>query len=103
MTSMAVAAMMVQLMAAGGAGSQGEQATERRDASAADVGKHLSALKGELTSLSEQFRVARERRRLEAEKKKRENEEWHLGPQAPAAPASERTPATARGAGASAR
>ena len=100
MKSMVVAAAMVQLMTAGGAGAHGEQAAERRDASAGDVGKHISALKGELSSLSEQFKAARERRRLEAERKKREDEEWHHGPKAPATP---RAPAPAGGAGASTR
>lgn len=103
MKSMAVAAMMVQLMAAGGGGPQVERAAERRDAAADDVGKNLSALKGELTSLSEQFRAARERRRLEAEKKKRENEEWHIGPQAPAAAKQHGAPAATGGAGTSSR
>lgn len=103
MKSLAVAAMMVQLMAAGGAGSQGERASVRRDDASGDVGKDITALKGELSSLSEQFRAARERRRLEAEQKKRENEEWHVGPKAPTAPASPRASASTRGAGASAR
>jgi hypothetical protein len=100
MKSLTVAAMMVQLMASGGAGAHGERAAERRDAAADDVGKHLSALKGELTSVSDEFKAARERRRLEAERKKREEEEWHHGPKAPAAP---RAAPASRGAGASAR
>lgn len=103
MKSMAVAAMMFQLMAAGGAGAHGERAAERRDAAADDLGKNLSALKSELSSVSEQFKAARERRRLEAEKKKRLDEEWHHGPATPATPAPGRATAPTGGAGASAR
>ncbi|QSQ28038.1 hypothetical protein JY651_08850 [Pyxidicoccus parkwayensis] len=96
---MAVAAMMVQLMAAGGAGAQNGGPDDRRDASSRDVGKDFAALKNELSSLSAEFNAARERRRLEAEQKKRENEEWHLGPKATPAPAAPPT----RGAGAASR
>jgi hypothetical protein len=99
MKSMAVAAMMVQLMTAGGAGARGERAAERPDASAADVSRDLAALKSEISSVSEQFRAARERRRLEAEKKKREEEAWLHGPQTPAAG---RAAAATGGSGASA-
>jgi hypothetical protein len=100
MKSMALAAVVVQLMTAGGAGSQDPRASERRDPDAESVGKHMSALKGELSSLSEQFKAARERRRLEAERKKLADEEWHRGPQAPAA---QRAAPASGGAGASAR
>ncbi len=103
MKSIAVAATMVQLMAAGGAGAHGERAAERRDAAAADLGKNFSALKSELSSVSEQFKAARERRRLEAEKKKRQDEEWHHGPATPAAPATGGAAAPSGGAGAPAR
>ncbi|MBZ4417704.1 hypothetical protein K8638_14510 [Myxococcus sp. RHST-1-4] len=96
---MALAAVVVQLMTAGGAGAHGERATEQRDAAADDLGKNLSALKGELSSLSEQFKAARERRRLAAEQKTREDEEWHHGPKAP--PSQRATPPTG-GAGTSA-
>ncbi|NMO20552.1 hypothetical protein HG543_37670 [Pyxidicoccus fallax] len=95
---MAFAAVVVQLMTAGGAGAQGERATERQEAG--DVGKELSSLKNELSSLSAEFNAAKERRRLEAERKKREEEEWHHGPKAPTAPRA--TPPTG-GAGTPAR
>ncbi|WP_240359671.1 hypothetical protein [Pyxidicoccus trucidator] len=101
MKSMAVAAMMVQLMASGGAGAHGERTAERRDAAADDLGKNLSALKSELSSVSEQFKAARERRRMEAEQKKRQEEEWKLGPTTPAASTAGRAAAPSRGAGAS--
>lgn len=100
MKSMALAAVVVQLMTAGGAGSQDPRASERRDADSDNMGKHWSALRGELSSVSEQFKAARERRRLDAERKKREDEEWHRGPKAPA---SQRAAAASGGAGASAR
>lgn len=69
-----LAALVVQLTAAGGAGSgrAGEHAPSGD--SAKDVGKHFSALKSEVSSLSQQFREARERAKLEAERKKREAE-----------------------------
>jgi septal ring factor EnvC (AmiA/AmiB activator) len=100
MKAVALAALLVQMSASGGAGAHEEQTAERRDASADDVGKNLSELKSEISSLSEQFRLARERRRQEAERKKRESGEWTNEPTAPAAPAGERAAPAARGSGA---
>jgi hypothetical protein len=100
MKSMALAALLVHMSASGGAGAHEERTAERRDAAAGDVGKNLSELKAEISSLSEQFRLARERRRQEAERKKRESGEWTNEPTAPAAPAAERATPAARGSGA---
>ncbi|MCE9672765.1 hypothetical protein LY474_33665 [Myxococcus stipitatus] len=94
-----MAALMVQMMTAGGAGARGERVDERRDTAAAeDLGKNLKALKNEVASLRAQYQQARERRRLEAEQRKRESGEWTHEPQAPATPAAGRT-AVAPGGG----
>jgi hypothetical protein len=67
-----MAALVVQLTATGGAGSGRTGAEGDSGGSAKDVGKHFSALKNEVSSLSQQFREARERARLDTERKKRE-------------------------------
>jgi hypothetical protein len=74
MKPLMMAALVVQLTAAGGAGSGRAGEHSPSGASTKDVGKHFSALKSEVSSLSQQFREARERARLEAERKKREAE-----------------------------
>lgn len=86
MTVMTVAALVVQLMSAGGAGAQGEQAAGRQQGDPGSISTNLSALKGEVSSLSERFKAARERRRLQAEKEK---QEWEREPKAPARPGRE--------------
>jgi hypothetical protein len=83
MKPLMMAALVVQLTSAGGAGSGRANKSGEAGASAEDVGKHFTALKNEVSSLSQQFREARERARLEAERKKREAEGFYE-PQAPA-------------------
>ncbi|GEN09326.1 hypothetical protein MFU01_43630 [Myxococcus fulvus] len=100
MKSVLLAALMVQMTTAGGAGAREKRADAHRSvAEDEDVSKHLSALKNELSSVSEQFRVARERRRLEAEQKKRESGEWTNEPASPAPAAGKRALAPTGGAG----
>ncbi len=85
MKPLMMAALVVQLTATGGAGS-GRTGTEGDSvASSKDVGKHFSALKNEVTSLSQQFREARERAKLESERKKREAQGFYESPTAAAA------------------
>jgi hypothetical protein len=72
MMPLMMAALVVQLTSAGGAGS-GRTASPS-EGSTKEVGKHFSALKTEVGSLKQQFREARERARLEAEQRKREAE-----------------------------
>jgi hypothetical protein len=77
MNPLMMAALVVQLTATGGArGGQGSLDTMERG-SGKDVGKHFSALKTEISSLSQQFREAKERRRREAEQKQRESEGFY--------------------------
>lgn len=86
MTVMTVAALMVQLMSAGGAGAQGEQAAGAQQGGPGSISTNLSALKGEVSTLSERFKAARERRRLKAEQEK---QEWEREPKTPASPGRE--------------
>lgn len=74
MKSLMMAALVVQLTSAGGAGSGRTGSPSQTDDSSKDVGKHFSALKTEVGSIMQQFREARERARLEAEQRKREAE-----------------------------
>ena len=74
MKSLMMAALVVQLTSAGGAGSGRTGSPSQSGDTPKDVGKHFSALKSEVGSLKQQFREARERARLEAEQKKRESE-----------------------------
>jgi hypothetical protein len=85
MKPLMMAALAVQLTAAGGAGSGRAGDGGEAGASSKDVGKHFSALKNEVSSLTQQFREARERARLESERKKREAEGFYE-PQTPTAP-----------------
>ncbi len=80
MTAISVAALLVQLMSAGGADGQ---AAGRSPGDSGSVSTHFSALKSEVSSLSERFKAARERRRLQAEQ---EREEWQRESTAPAQP-----------------
>ncbi|MBN1210332.1 MAG: hypothetical protein JXB05_36100 [Myxococcaceae bacterium] len=77
MKPLMMAALVVQLTSAGGAGSGQAGEHSRGSEPAKDVGRHFSALKDEVSSLSQQFREARERARLDAERKKREAEGAH--------------------------
>jgi hypothetical protein len=74
MKSLMMAALVVQLTSAGGAGGGQTGSPSESGDSPKDVGKHFSALKTEVGSLKQQFREARERARLDAEQKKRESE-----------------------------
>jgi hypothetical protein len=74
MNPLMMAALVVQLTSAGGAGSGRAGELSSSGDSPKDVGKHLSALKTEVTSLKQQFREARERARADAERKRRETE-----------------------------
>ena len=72
-----MAALVVQLTSAGGAGSGRTGSPSQAEDSSKDVGRHFSALKTEVGSLKQQFREARERARLEAEQRKREAEGFY--------------------------
>lgn len=85
MKPLMMAALVVQLTSAGGAGSGRAGALPSAGDSAKDVERHFSALKTEVSSLAQQFREARERARQEAERKKMEAEGIHE-PQAEPAP-----------------
>mgnify|MGYP003577808633 CR=1 FL=1 len=74
MKPLMMAALVVQLTTAGGAGSGQAGGPSQGNEPAKDVSRHFSALKSEVSSLSQRFREARERARLEAEGKKREAE-----------------------------
>lgn len=75
MKPLMMAALVVQLTAAGGAGGgRTEEKPDQAGSSVKDVGKHFSALKTEVSSLSQQFREARERAKVEAARKKQESE-----------------------------
>lgn len=91
MMAMTVAALLMQMTSAGGAGSEGKRAGNHLDVSGAQhpgaVKEELSTLKGEITSLKDQFRLARERQRLAAEEKQRQ-EEARYGVTPKATPAS---------------
>jgi hypothetical protein len=71
MKPLMMAALVVQLTSAGGAGS-GQ--TEERLQAEASPKQHFSALKTEVTSLKQQFKEARERARLESERRQQESE-----------------------------
>ncbi|AGC46419.1 hypothetical protein MYSTI_05132 [Myxococcus stipitatus DSM 14675] len=103
MKSVLVAALVVQMTTAGGAGARDERADERDAASADDLKKNLAALKHELSEVSEQYRVARERRRQEAERKKRESGEWTNEPAATTSSTTRRGLAPSGGNGTPAR
>lgn len=100
MMVMTLAALLMQMTSAGGAGSEGKRAGNRLDLTAEShpraVKEDINSLKGEISSLKEQFRLARERQRLAAEEKQRQ-EEARYGVTPKATPA-----AAARGTGASA-
>ncbi|NBD09527.1 hypothetical protein [Corallococcus silvisoli] len=100
MKVMTLAALLMQMTSAGGAGAEDKRAgkhvedvgTEHKGAVAEDI----TSLKGEIVSLKEEFRRARERQRLAAEEKQRQ-EEARYGVPAKTAPTpasgGERTPA----------
>ena len=77
MKPLMMAALVVQLTSAGGAGSGRAGGPSQAGDTPKEVGKHFSALKTEVSSLKQQFREARERARLEAEQRKREAEGFY--------------------------
>lgn len=81
MNSVLIAALVVRVTAAGGAGAGVEEAERRRQAGNTweDVRKHLSALRSEVSTLDQQFQDARERHRLDAERQQRELERERRG------------------------
>ncbi len=90
--AMTVAALLMQMTSAGGAGSEGRRAGNQLDLTGSQhpggVKEELSSLKGEITSLKGQFRLARERQRLAAEEKQRQEEaRYGVSPKATPAPA----------------
>ena len=76
MRSVLVAALVARMAAAGGAGAAVEAEAQRQQPGNTweDVRKHFSALRNELSTLETDFRDARERHRLDAERKKQELE-----------------------------
>lgn len=107
MKAMTVAALLLQLSAAGGAGSAGERAGKRQASPEPkqdeDVGKQFSSLKSEISSLKAEFRAAKERQRQEAERKAREEEARYGEPTTPPAAPQGNANTGAGGAGAPAR
>ncbi|WP_208752554.1 hypothetical protein, partial [Corallococcus carmarthensis] len=92
MKAMTLAALLMQMTSAGGAGSEGKRAGHPVDEAGTShpgaVKEDISSLKGEITSLKEQFRLARERQRLAAEEKQRQEEaRYGVTPKATPAPA----------------
>lgn len=81
MRSVLVAALVVRMSAAGGAGGGVEGETQRPQAGNTweDVRKHFSALRNEISTLQTEFRDAQERHRVDAERKQRELEQLRLG------------------------
>ncbi|HEX8437895.1 hypothetical protein [Archangium sp.] len=81
MRSVLVAALVVRMTAAGGAGAGVEVKGERAPAGESweDVRKHFSALRNELSTLENEFRDAREKHRIEAERKQQESERERRG------------------------
>jgi hypothetical protein len=81
MRSVLVAALVVRMSAAGGAGGGIEGETQRQQAGNTwdDVRKHFSALRNEISTLETEFRGAQERHRVDAERKQGELEQQRLG------------------------
>ena len=81
MRSVLVAALVVRMTAAGGAGGgvEGKPQHVQAGDSWEDVRKHFSALRNEISTLQVEFSEARERHRLDAERKQRELEQERLG------------------------
>lgn len=98
---MTLAALVMHLTSAGGAGAEDKRAGKRPADSGVTtegaVKTEISSLKGEISSLKEEFRIAREKQRLAQEEKKRQEEARYGVP-------AKTTPVTASGGtGASAR
>ena len=76
MGSVLVAALVVRLTAAGGAGAGADAELQRRQAGDTweDVRKDFAALRKEVSTLETEFREARERHRVEAERQHQQQE-----------------------------
>jgi hypothetical protein len=81
MRSVLVAALVVRMSAAGGAGGGVEEEAQHAQAGNTweDVRRHFSALRNEISTLEVEFREARERHRLDAERKQQDLQREHLG------------------------
>ncbi|QRK05393.1 hypothetical protein JQX13_35180 [Archangium violaceum] len=81
MRSVLVAALVVRVSAAGGAGAGVEEDARRQQVGNTweDVRKHFSALRSEISTLENEFRDAQERHRLDAERKRLESERARRG------------------------
>jgi hypothetical protein len=81
MRSVLVAALVVRMSAAGGAGvgAEGEGQPQEAGNSWEDVRKHFSALRNELSTLESQFQEAREKHRLDAERQQQQLENQRRG------------------------
>jgi hypothetical protein len=91
MMVMTLAALLLQMTSAGGAGAEGKRAAKQLEAESANgqhaVADEITSLKGQVRGLQEEFRIARERQRLAAEEKQRQEEARYGVPPKPAAPA----------------
>ncbi len=81
MSSFLIAALVVRVTAAGGAGAGVEEAARCRQAGNTweEVRRHLSALRSEVSTLDQQFQEAREQHRMDAERQQRESERQRRG------------------------
>jgi hypothetical protein len=81
MRSVLVAALVVRMSAAGGAGGgvEGEAQHTQPGNTWEDVRKHFSTLHNEISTLQAEFLDAQERQRVDAERKQRELEQERLG------------------------
>jgi hypothetical protein len=81
MKSVLIAALVVRMSAAGGAGVGAEGEGQRPEASSSwdDVRKHFSALRNELSTLDAEFREAREKHRVQSEQQQQKLENQRRG------------------------
>jgi hypothetical protein len=90
MKAMTMAVMLLQMSSAGGAGAEAKRAAghaQEKDAGAqGEVTQEIHSLQGQITSLKEEFKLARERQRLAAEEKKRQEEAKYGVPAKPTPP-----------------
>jgi DNA-binding FrmR family transcriptional regulator len=81
MKSVLLAALLTRMTAAGGAGAGVETEMERREVGNTweDVRNQLSALRSEVSTLDAEFQAARERHRIELERKQQDSEHQRRG------------------------
>ena len=81
MKSVLIAALVVRMSAAGGAGVGAEGEGQRQEAATSweDVRKHFSTLRNELSALDAQFQEAREKHRVQSEQQKQQLENQRRG------------------------